>query len=91
MWQDGERSKRRWSTDAAKFAVEETIKAAHYLSSQRKRIDQAFGHHVRLVLSAQGVNAEQYARCARELVRVMKPEEDIFGLGGWCSALYHAL
>jgi hypothetical protein len=82
-WQDGERSKARWSVKAAEYAVEETIKAAQYLASQRRRIDGAFGHHVRLVLSAQGVEAEQYARCAEEIVKVMKPD-DIFGLGGWC-------
>ena len=82
-WEDGERSKKRWSADAAEYAVEETIKAAQYLASQRRRIDGVFGHHVRLILSAQGVNPEQYARCAREIVKVMKPD-DIFGLGGWC-------
>lgn len=92
VWQDGERSKRRWSQDAAEFAVEETIAAAHYLSSQRRRIDKIFGHHVRLVLSAQGVEAEQYARCAEAIVKVMKPD-DIFGLGGWCitGLLRHAM
>lgn len=82
-WQDGERSKQRWSVKSAEYAVEETIKAAHYLASQRRRIDGAFGHHVRLILSAQGVEAEQYRRCAEEIVKVMKPD-DIFGLGGWC-------
>jgi hypothetical protein len=83
VWQDGERSKDRWSVDAAEFAVQETIQAARYLDTQRLRIDQAFGHHVRLVLSAQGVEAEQYARCAEAIVKVMK-SDDIFGLGGWC-------
>lgn len=83
VWQDGERSKDRWSKDAAEFAVQETIKAARYLSSSRRRIDEAFGHHVRLVLSAQGVEAEQYKRCAEAIVECMRPD-DIFGLGGWC-------
>jgi hypothetical protein len=82
-WQDGERSKIRWSADAAEYAVKETVKAAAFLSTQRRRIDRAFGHHVRLVLSAQGVDVEQYARCAEALVTYMKPG-DIFGLGGWC-------
>jgi hypothetical protein len=82
-WQDGERSKIRWSTESAEYAVQETIAAARYLSSQRRRIDAFFGHHVRLVLSAQGVDAEQYARCAEAIVQFMKPD-DIFGLGGWC-------
>jgi hypothetical protein len=83
VWRDGERSKERWSAQAAEYAVQETIAAARYLASQRKRIDGAFGHHVRLILSAQGVNAEQYTRCAREIIKVMKPD-DIFGLGGFC-------
>lgn len=83
VWQNGVRTKNRWSEISAEFAVQETIRAAHYLASQRKRIDGAFGHHVRLILSAQGVNAEQYAYCAQEIVKVMKPD-DIFGLGGWC-------
>ena len=82
-WQDGERSKIRWSVDAAEYAVQETVNAAAFLSSQRRRIDRAFGHHVKLVLSAQGVDAEQYARCAEAIVKLMKPD-DIFGLGGWC-------
>lgn len=91
-WQDGERSKLRWSVEAAEFAVAETIKAARYLASQRQRIDRAFNHHVRLVLSAQGVEAEQYKRCAQEIVKVMQPD-DIFGLGGWCitGLIRHAM
>lgn len=83
VWKDGERSKDRWSVASAEFAVEETIKAAQYLSSQRRRIDNAFGHHVHLVLSAQGVEAEQYKRCTEAIVKLMKPD-DVFGLGGWC-------
>lgn len=82
-WQDGERSKKRWSVEAASYAVSETIQAAHYLASQRRRIDHAFGHHVNLVLSAQGVEADQYRHCAEEIVKVMR-DGDIFGLGGWC-------
>jgi hypothetical protein len=83
VWKDGARSKDRWSVDSAEFAVQETIKAAEYLSSQRRRIDKAFGHHVKLVLSAQGVEAAQYKRCAEAIVKLMKPD-DVFGLGGWC-------
>lgn len=91
-WVDGVRSKQRWSVEAAEFAVTETISAAQYLASQRQRIDHTFGHPVHLVLSAQGVNTEQYARCAAEIVKVMRPD-DIFGLGGWCIAglLRHAM
>lgn len=83
VWKDGARSKDRWSVDAAEFAVQETINAAEYLASQRQRIDNVFGHHVKLVLSAQGVEAEQYRRCTEAIVKVMKPD-DVFGLGGWC-------
>lgn len=95
VWKDGERSKDRWSVEAAEFAVQETIKAAQFLAhrDQRRSIDCAFGHHVRLVLSAQGVEAEQYKRCAEAIVKVMDPNDDIFGLGGWCitGLLRHAM
>ncbi len=83
VWKDGVRSKNRWSVNAAEFAVQETVKAAGYLSSQQQRIDRAFGHHVCLVLSAQGVEREQYKRCAEAIVPLMK-HDDVFGLGGWC-------
>ena len=84
-WINGQRYKKRWSVEEANtYAVDETI-AARYLASQRKRISLAFGHSVNLVLSAQGVDAAQYARCAREIVKLMKPG-DIFGFGGWCIA-----
>lgn len=83
VWMDGERSKKRWSKESSEFAVTETINAAKYLVSQRKRIDGVFNHHVKLILSAQGVSAEQYKRCAEEIVAVME-HDDIFGLGGWC-------
>jgi hypothetical protein len=35
------------------------------------------------VLSAQGVDAAQYLRCAQQVADYMQPG-DIFGLGGWC-------
>lgn len=85
-WIDGQRYKKRWSVEEANtYAVDETIKAARFLDSQRKKINLAFGHSVNLVLSAQGVDAAQYARCAGEIVKLMKPD-DIFGFGGWCIA-----
>lgn len=82
-WQDGERSKVRWGSSAAEYAVEETVKAASFLSRERRRVTRAFGHHVDLVLSAQGVEVSQYVRCAEAIVNFMEPD-DIFGLGGWC-------
>lgn len=85
-WIDGQRYKKRWSVEEANtYAVDETIAAARFLDSQRRKINSAFGHFVNLVLSAQGVDAAQYARCASEIVKLMKPE-DIFGFGGWCIA-----
>jgi len=82
-WLDGERSKQRWSRDAAEYAVRETVNAAIYLSKQRRRLRKVFGHPVGLVLSAQGVEVEQYMRCAEQIIPYVE-EGDVFGLGGWC-------
>lgn len=79
-WIDGKRHKRRWSEDEAESAVEETIAAAHYLVSKR----HALPAWSRLVLSAQGVTADQYLRCAMSIAPLLDLERDIFGLGGWC-------
>lgn len=89
-WQDGERSKIRWSRDAATYAVGETVAAAQYLSKQRKRLRHLFDHPVGLALSAQGVEVEQYVKCAEQVIDCME-EGDIFGLGGWCvTGLFRA-
>lgn len=82
-WQDGERSKIRWSKDEAESAVKETILAAAYAARQRRVIHGMFGRKVGLILSAQGVEVEQYLRCAQGIVPMLE-EEDVFGLGGWC-------
>lgn len=82
-WQDGERSKQRWSKDEAEFAVRETVAAAQYIASQRTRLKEIFGHEVGLALSAQGVEVEQYLRCTKQIVACME-DGDLFGLGGWC-------
>src|SRR5256886_1192918 len=82
-WQDGERSKQRWSKDEAEFAVRETVAAAQHIAGQRQRLNEIFGHPVGLALSAQGVEAEQYLRCAKRIVACME-DGDLFGLGGWC-------
>lgn len=82
-WKDGERSKIRWSREAATYAVNQTVLAAQYLSKQRKRLRGVFGHTVGLALSAQGVEVEQYVDCAKSIVACMEPG-DVFGLGGWC-------
>src|SRR2546423_5298403 len=83
-WQDGERSKIRWSKDEAEFAVKETVAAALYIVSQRKRLREIFGHSVGLALSSQGVEVKQYLRCAEKIVPLMDKQHDLFGLGGWC-------
>lgn len=77
-WVAGERFKRRWSVREADRAVDVTIAAAAYLASQRARVAPR-----RLVLSAQGVDALQYAECAAAVLQHAQPG-DIFGLGGWC-------
>ena len=82
-WLDGERSKQRWSHTAAEYAVRETVNAAAYLTTQRRRLRRVFGHPIGLVLSAQGVEVEQYMQCAAQILPYME-EGDIFGLGGWC-------
>lgn len=76
VWTDGNRSKRRWAVADAEEAVIKTVEAARFLSDNR--------HGKGLVLSAQGVDAEQYLRCANQVVDYLNPETDIFGLGGWC-------
>jgi hypothetical protein len=81
---NGERIKARWDVDMADFAVSQTILAAQYMDSQRQYINQQVGHLVGLVLSAQGVDAAQYLRCAEKILPYVDPERDIFGLGGWC-------
>lgn len=81
---DGERVKARWDVDMADYAVSQTILAAQYMDSKRAYIDQQVGHPVGLVLSAQGVDASQYLRCAEKILPYVNPEKDIFGLGGWC-------
>lgn len=82
-WQDGERSKIRWSREEAEEAVRETTCAARYLASQRRFLRGVFGRSVGLTLSAQGVEVEQYLHCAQQIVPLLE-EGDIFGLGGWC-------
>lgn len=81
--QDGGRVKDRMSPDLATFAVEQTIKAAEYLSTQRDYITERVGHPVSLVFSAQGSDTQQYLDCARAILPYVRAG-DVFGLGGWC-------
>ncbi len=77
-WVAGVKHKRRWTVGQADAAVAETVAAAAYLSSQRARL-----YPRTLVLSAQGVDCQQYEDCAAEVLRYARPG-DWFGLGGWC-------
>lgn len=77
-WTAGERHKRRWSVRDAERAVCITVEAAAYLASQRERIAPRG-----LILSAQGVDALQYAECAAGVLQHTVPG-DWIGLGGWC-------
>lgn len=74
-WEAGIRHKARWTEQDAEQAVKTTVAAASYLSHHR--------NGRQLVLSAQGVSASQYLRCAQQLVSLMEAG-DMFGLGGWC-------
>ncbi len=74
-WEGGVRYKARWSEQDAEDAVMTTVDAAAYLASHR--------YGVKAILSAQGVSARQYLRCAEQIVPLME-QGDIFGLGGWC-------
>lgn len=75
VWIDGNRFKRRWSSQDAEAAVDTTVAAARFLHQNRNGVP--------LVVSAQGVDAEQYLRCTQRLMPFIQ-EGDLFGLGGWC-------
>lgn len=75
---DGTRHKRRWTVEAAERAVEDTVEAAAYLSSQRAQLCPR-----RLVLACQGVDPLQYDESVAAVVRYAVAT-DWIGLGGWC-------
>jgi hypothetical protein len=73
-WQNGVRYKERWTEWAARKAMEETIAAADWMRC----------HYTDpVVLSAQGVTAQQYLECVKAIVPMIC-NCDILGLGGWC-------
>jgi hypothetical protein len=74
VWTNGNRHKRRWTVKAAETAVRETIDAARYMAGNSDRPS---------ILSAQGVDAEQYLACAQEIIPLLR-KRDILGFGGWC-------
>lgn len=78
MWVDGIKKKRRWSEESAEMAVDETIKAAHFLAAHREELSPRH-----LVLGCQGVSASQYLKCVDAILPVSN-SHDWIGLGGWC-------
>lgn len=70
--------KERWTVAEGERAITETVAAAAYLSERRRGLAPRT-----LVLGVQGVDAEQYARCARQVLGVAEVG-DWIGLGGWC-------
>jgi hypothetical protein len=74
----GRRKKCRWSVADAAAAVAETVHAAQYLAAHREELRPR-----KLVLACQGVDAQQYEDCVRQVLQVATPA-DWIGLGGWC-------
>lgn len=73
-WQNGRRSKSRWTEEEARVAVNLTVSASKYMVQN---------YDNPAVLSAQGVTPRQYMECVTEILRIIRPA-DILGLGGWC-------
>lgn len=74
-WEGGVRHKARWSEQDAELAIKITINAAKYLDQNRQGMST--------ILSAQGVSAIQYLKCAEQVIPLLQ-DDDVFGLGGWC-------
>jgi hypothetical protein len=77
VWQDGGRSKKRWTVEQAKAAVAETIAAAAFLQAHNSE-------DYPLCLSVQGVDSAQYMECAKAVIPMLDLDRDTLGLGGWC-------
>lgn len=75
VWDNGNRFKRRWTVEDAEIAVDTTVAAARFMHQNRDGLP--------LIVSAQGVDAPQYLRCAQRLMPFMQGQ-DYFGFGGWC-------
>lgn len=74
-WEGNTRYKERWSEQDGVEAANITVEAARYLTHHRMGL--------KLILSAQGVTAQQYLACTKEIVPLLEPG-DVFGLGGFC-------
>ncbi len=75
---DSGQFKKRVDADTGAEYVEETVKAAEYLSSKRVDLDGR-----KIVLSCQGTSARQYLQCLDSVLDVSEPG-DIIGIGGFC-------
>jgi len=78
-WQDGQRRKERWAVSDAYDAVIQTVEAARFMADHAYLVPDWW----RFVLSAQGVDTEQYLDCTRQIAPFFR-YGDILGLGGWC-------
>lgn len=75
---DEGRVKRRGTDDTASYAVQETIRSAHYYATQAHRIRGAIAY------ACQGVSTAQYVACAKALMPLIRPGRDWFAFGGFC-------
>lgn len=74
---DGKKIKDRVDNETAEYYVGETIKAAKYYDTNARKVSK------NLIISAQGINPEQYYKCGCEVLKYCQ-KDDIFGLGGFC-------
>lgn len=70
-----------WTDADAERAMAETIEASVYVTNLRNTVSGIFLHPVGMILTAQGIDAEQYLRCAAAIAPMLS-KRDIFGLGG---------
>ncbi len=70
--------KKRVDADIGAEYVEETVKAAEFLSSKRGELDGR-----KLILSCQGTSTRQYLQCLGSVLDAAEPE-DVIGIGGFC-------
>jgi hypothetical protein len=65
----------RCSPSDGEVSIEVTVQAARFLDQHR--------NGYALALNVQGVTPEQYLRCVKQVVPLLR-DGDILGLGGWC-------
>lgn len=75
---NGKKVKKRGTLDSAMYAIEETLKSAHYYKTRENETQ-------RMVYIAQGITTKQYIdECAIPLLTYLRPGIDYFGFGGFC-------